>query len=781
MGDPDALGIPGETGSFEINVTSRERRFEITFADTYENPVLFVQPITGGDPITAQPVFVESTGALVSLGEAVESDGEHNVNAVTLNWAVFEAGNYELADGRGVKIGAVDSGTSSYDMADGTAINPDLETVSGQFDAFAPDAAILAQAQRGQANVWQTVRMERTTTTELTVVSVDPTTGMPTFDETESLSTVTLRHSRETAVEDAEDPEATVGPIGYLIIGALSGAEHDDLTQDTPVFNVDDDAANFDVSLPRSVFKALGGDPDTESTNISYNTDRDSLSIVRITAVGLLSVDNGYYVDETDGQLNADASFDDAMTFVRILFSDGTSAFFGGGSGMRLTAINGALDWNSGTIGRSARFGVTEFDDGTVSLHSWFGHYVSVAANGSLSVDGTDVGNSEKFYMVDLGDLAMSPTPTIRLQEQDMDGDDDPEVVMLAEQDDGTGYFVLDPLGIADTIYKAGYALNDDFIAMLSVTQKAALVEQLDDVEGIDSIDDIDGETLKAVIDTMDDNDLDRSYEAFDFEVVLEGSLYETGTTSDDGLFGATVTICEYSVMVDDDEFGTGYRMTATLFSISGNIGGVISLTLSVGTVYAACDVDSNGFAFGGGVELVSVTVMVGDEDGSYASASAGVGNGWYVAGSWGQNDQYGATVDLPIIPIAVSVYVKGDDVVNVANDIGDFAIETYDDVANFAEHAWDATSDWSEGAANDVAAGVEDTYNDARAAVSKVGNTAIILAEDATGDFLNLIDDVGAGLSDALDDVSDAFATVGSSFGSVINAIDDFISFSWI
>lgn len=781
VGDPSSLGLTGETGTLDVQVGSREQRFEIEFEAAYDNPVLFLQPVVDGEPISAQPVFVESGGALVSLAEPSAYDGLRT-NTITLNWAVFEAGNYELTDGRAVIVGAIDSATSSYDMANGTTITPYLEMSQGNMEHFASSAAILAQAQRSQGNVWQTVRVQPATATETVLTAFDPTTGEFTFEDVEVLDSVTVRHSRESAVEGADDPDATVGPIGYMIIGDLSGSY--DLVAGAAAYDrydVADDASSFDVALPDSVFKALGGDPDTESTFNAYTSTRDGLSIVRISALALLSAETGYYVDETDMQLNADAAFDDAMTFVRVLFSDGTSALYGGGSGMRMEASDGALEWDSGSIDRAARFGMTAHDDGTYSLHSYFGHYVSVAADGSLSAAATEIGTSQKFYIVDLGELAMSPTPSLRLVEQDMDGDDDPEMVLVAEQDDGTGYFLLDPLGIADTLYKAGYEPDDAFITSLSATQQAGLLEQLDGIDGIDSIEDIDGETLKSVLDSMDENDLERSYSAYEFEYVLEGSLYETGTTSDDGLFGATVTLGEYSAMVDNDEFGVGYRLSATLFSVSGTIGGVLTVTLSVGTVYAAWDVDSNGFAFGGGAELVSVTVMVGDEEGSYASVSAGVGTGWYIAGSWGQNDQYGATIDLPIIPVAVSIYVKGEDVENVANAIADWTIEAYDDAAAFASNAWNAAGDWAEGAGNSVLAGVSDEYNVARATVSTFASQAIIFAQDEAGDFVNTIEDIGSGLSSALNEVGSAFASVGSTFGQAIDAIDDFFSFSWI
>ena len=45
--------------------------------------------------------------------------------------------------------------------------------------------------------------------------------------------------------------------------------------------------------------------------------------------------------------------------------------------------------------------------------------------------------------------------------------------------------------------------------------------------------------------------------------------------------------------------------------SVSESVAEAVTVTVAVGTVYAAWDVDDNGFAFGAGVELVSNPVTI--------------------------------------------------------------------------------------------------------------------------------------------------------------------------
>lgn len=785
VGDPSALGLTGETGSFESTINSREQRFAVDFANSYDNPVMFVQVIHGGDPITAQPIFVEGDGALVSVAEASDYDGAQS-ETVKVNWAVFEAGRYTLTDGRSVLVGAVDSSTYDYDIANGTVVSPRAAIDGDIATPFAADAAIFAQAQRTVGNAWQSVRLSRSNVTS------SGWFAMP----SEYLDSLTLRHTRDTGTESADVPEVTVGPIGYLIIGEQSDVvllESPELVfqtdidteveaveaVDSSIYDVADGSDTRQVTLTRSVYVAMGGDRDSENTtDLKVSTTRDSLGVVRVRMIELADT-AGAFVEYTDGDTTVTGSLDTGAELRQVEFSDGTSAFYQGTSDYRLTVDNGVVRWAEGNVGRNERFRVMENDDGTISLHTYFGYHLSVAADGTLTADATELDDSASFLVVDLGELAMSAEPSLRLQEADVDDDGDEELILFADQDDGTGYLMLDPLGIADVLYKAGYEPDDDFIDLLSSTQQDDLLTEFSGVtfmgdfgqlEAVDSIDDITGDMIKSAIDTLDMLNQTRTYTAVDYEYVLEGSYASESTSS--GMFGATVSIGSYEIMTDDDEFGKGYRREISLVTLEGTIGGFLTGTVQVGTVYSACDVDKNGFAYGGGVDVVSVTVMVGDADGSYASVSTGVGTGYYFAGSWGQNDQYGFTTDLPIVPVSVSIYVSGDDAEAVADEIADWTIESYGDVEDFAESAWASASDWTEGAAGTVSAAVQNAYNDTRVAVTKAGNKAITVAEEAGESVFEWVDDAGADLANAMNDIGNALANGISDIGS---AIEDF------
>ncbi len=103
----NAASTIGETGKITglDDITTQS----ITFDNTYENPVVFALPpsYNGGDVATVRISNVTSTGFDVVLEEASNHAAGHNGEIVS--YIVLEAGEWELADGRLLEVGTVDT------------------------------------------------------------------------------------------------------------------------------------------------------------------------------------------------------------------------------------------------------------------------------------------------------------------------------------------------------------------------------------------------------------------------------------------------------------------------------------------------------------------------------------------------------------------------------------------------------------------------------------------------------------------------------------------------
>ena len=64
----------------------------------------------------------------------------------------------------------------------------------------------------------------------------------------------------------------------------------------------------------------------------------------------------------------------------------------------------------------------------------------------------TTIGATNKWTIVDLGAAGMNAMPEVRIQFHDIDGDGSEEMLLLMTQEDGEGFLMTDPMGIADTM-----------------------------------------------------------------------------------------------------------------------------------------------------------------------------------------------------------------------------------------------------------------------------------------------------------------------------------------
>lgn len=207
--DLGETGLVGEAGSFSLSVGERTDLSVISFANTYTNPVLFVQVTTSNDssPVIALPVAVYDTGAAVALVEPANYNGPHGGEWV--HWMVLEAGRYEVDGDRGIyaEVGTVDVSDTTYTTAEMEEVVPAVEHAYGNSFSTGPskcfeNAAVFAAPQAAVAADYHGTRVIKD-------------------EDGDVLTGFRVRHMRRRAIE-YNDSATTEGAIGYLVIGEKS-------------------------------------------------------------------------------------------------------------------------------------------------------------------------------------------------------------------------------------------------------------------------------------------------------------------------------------------------------------------------------------------------------------------------------------------------------------------------------------------------------------------------------------------------------------------------------
>lgn len=382
--------------------------------------------------------------------------------------------------------------------------------------------------------------------------------------------------------------------------------------------------------------------------------------------------------------------------------------------------------------------------------------------------------------------MAHQALPGIKVIYGDIDGDADPEMVLMVTKDDGSGWLITDPLGVASFLYTLGLPIDAGFIDALSQTQRDTLVWQTEDVipGGVQTI-----EQLLQVLDGLRasqppagaEPDLSQAfaqaYAALAFEAHADGSLAEADARAGD--FEASVAVGDYEFDWDIDENGQGgYEARITAVKVEATYGGYATVEVEVGSAGGKAYMYDDGFVVGGGADAVAVTFRGGREDRSHVGVSAGVGVGFEVGGSWGRDDMYGFTLDLPIFPIGVSIYVKGSEAVWLGNRIAALAETAYDETVDFGTMAWGETQDWVLGAADDTQVFFTDAANDTKIFVERTADGVTVAVEsgyNASTVWLDgAVQDIGATLDTTMNAIGGALEDGVDAAEAVVNDVAD-------
>ncbi|TKD01545.1 hypothetical protein [Polyangium fumosum] len=286
------------------------------------------------------------------------------------------------------------------------------------------------------------------------------------------------------------------------------------------------------------------------------------------------------------------------------------------------------------------------------------------------------------------------PAPTLKFVYQDINGDGAQELLLVVELPGGNGFVVADPFVIAEALRTSGYnfGAGTDFWETLSVTQQASLLATVSDLVGNVGTT-VDATELEAARTDLPEG---RTYSVAFFNGDFEQSRY-----------GMTFS---GSMMSSTSQNALGYT------------------TVEIGQGNAGAMFTDSGLAMGFESNLFVLTTGVGDPSGTTASLNLSAGVGLYGELKYGKDGQYGFSVPLVVVPVGVSVYVKGSDAVTAYNHVRGWVVGfgTPLHIMAYNLHAWGI--DWS----HDVRVGLVDAVNDGRIVISHHAGVAVVWTREA-------------------------------------------------
>lgn len=788
-GDLRAMGIPAEIGSLEMDHVDQYVEFEQPFAVP---PVVFTTQSTqrGGQPAYTFASEVNEYGVQIKLREPSGWDQWHVVENV--RYLAIEPGEYPLPDGRWLSVGQFDSWVGSGHSA--RYVEPQVPVRVG--------AAVIGTVQsRWSETPAQNIRLYDQGDAGQTFEVVQQNFGDPAGHHVVSGYLIVGERVDPVAVtllgsgpgQDQWQRVQTGASIEYMTEAnnrcyTLADFGMDQLQQ---VDVVGAGRGKTSVVLfdgPRCagqsrVIDAYGLETVSlagyELGNFNYSTR--SFRIIRRTAAhanvaqnaetcfapGDVLLDNGAaqvkftadgdlgifkYNPDTDGLQGTWTAGIAADALCLSAMNNGWQQ-----SVQLIARQNGMQVWNSGSAWfQNARLTLT--DDCTLAFTE--GEYNRM-----------DIGGENGCH-TGLSVPTPDPTPVPKLIFGDVDGDEDPEMVLMLTKADGSGYLMYDPLGIADFFYTVGLAPDADFIEALSQTQRATLQQQTQNVVagGVTTI-----EQLLEVLARMHPalqtdmwgnpvygagNQSPNLYRMFEFDVAVDVSAVEAEAEWNGFEADASVGNFEFEMHRDADSFG--YNVSASAAEASAGYDGYVTVEASVLSAEAGMYVGNDGVAVGGGADVVAVTFRGGREDRTHIGISAGVGVGFWAEARWGRDDLYGFTLDLPIFPVGIAIYVRGDDVKWLGHQIVVLVDRGLYEGEQLGRMIWQESSSWAVGAYGDSAVFVSNTYNDTRAFVEKTSNGALVGLESGMDATVAWVEGAGWTLHNAVNSMGNAIEQGG-------------------
>lgn len=301
-------------------------------------------------------------------------------------------------------------------------------------------------------------------------------------------------------------------------------------------------------------------------------------------------------------------------------------------------------------------------------------------------------------------------TIELELGYADVDGDGETDdYILLIKGENGDAFMIHKPLAMAYFLMTQGMTVTEAFYDAMSPEQQAQLIEDTqEDPKLEESFQDSSGGVGALEFNQVEFNFSVNCINEMEFDMAyvgVEGEIPFSGG-------GLELRVFDFSASggFGNGMYGGDLSFTVEAIDVSY---GPVSGGVYAGQVSGKAYVSDQGFALGAGATLVGANATVGNTEGSHVSAGVGFGIGAGAGAAWGENDQYGAEVDVKFISLAV--YVHGDD-----------AVEVYDESKDWIVGAANDTADWSEVAFDDASSFAVDTIDTADETLVVYGNDLV-------------------------------------------------------
>ena len=530
-------------------------------------------------------------------------------------------------------------------------------------------------------------------------------------------------------------------------------------------------ASNRTLTLPDSVVSGAS----LSSSSLTVDTD-SSKAIVAAKAVAVLGAHDEYMTCENGGGNDANinrTAIGTWETFVMLQFSDGQVAFRSM-TGNYLQATNGGgSDVNcKGPWAHSwERWTMVKNSDNTYSFKAANGNYMTAESSGDLTSNRTSIGAWEKFSIVDLGAASLDAQPTLTVVYKDISGDGQAELLLKLTESDGRGFVMSDPLGMFDLLDKYGYGYSSgyDYWNALSPSQRNGLQRQVH-AAGRDYGSAIDGNELRDFLSHLSGT---RSYTTAETAEVIDNTGLSVSTCDETGTLCATAGLGATYVYIGSD----GFDIDETYATASVTAGGYVTVTASAADLQAAAQIDSNGFTVGGEFTLIGVETTFGKTNGTYVGISTGISEGFFASAAWGRNNQYGFSLDPPVIPIGIAIYIKGSDAKNLWNSVSGWSVGAANTVANGMTTAWFDSESWVQNASDNISIALSETYNDSKSTLAKTGDDVVAGVADGTNSLVDVYAEASAAVSVAVNTMTIALNSAANAVSSWYTTADNSIT----
>ncbi len=370
--------------------------------------------------------------------------------------------------------------------------------------------------------------------------------------------------------------------------------------------------------------------------------------------------------------------------------------------------------------------------------------------------------------------VADTETVDMEITYSDVDGDGNPEMVLVLNNPGGGGTVVADPFAIADHLITIGYGLGSDtdFFDILSPTQQSGL---LDAFEAVEVSQDCFSTASVSEVSADDLNDMFANITiAREYPVVTFDTRADLVTDLDSGGI----------------ELEASYSSCTLLEITLGNF----SVTIDGPSAQAAMTITDDRITVGAEASLWTATVSASSDNGSSIGISGGASIGGVYDITYGDNGVYGATFPISA-NLTLSVYVSATDAENAYNKVMYAYNKTQDqfetwlgsefyDELNQLGIMEDIDVIYQVHEAYDMVVNIERTSDEAYIFIKQQGQETLIVLEgtasDISADILDAFDEIGdfynGFTTDLVGDINNWANTVAGTAAAVYTTAVDWV-----